>query len=172
MEQELGEHVFGVVDGYLRESRTMEDGRTLGIRLVRPGELLGTEAFAYAPYQCTAEALTPAHVCKITVREAESTLLRRPDQGVLLSRMLGREAISLRDNLLLVGSMSAEERVRAVVMRLLEGAPKGVWVRLPLSRQELAELLGLALGTVSRTVQRLARQGELEISGRMIRLLR
>lgn len=170
LEGDRGDSVFGVVEGYVRESRTLEDGRTLGIRLVRPGDLVGTEAFAFEPYQCTAETLTPARICRIPVPDVERTLLRTPAQGVLLSRALGREAIELRESMMMVGSMTAEERVRVVLERLLESTPRGKWTRLPLSRQEMAELLGLALGTVSRTVQRLAREGRFEVSGRMIRV--
>lgn len=159
-----------MVEGYVRESCTLEDGRTLGIRLVRPGELVGMEAFAFEPYQCTAEALTPARISKIPVADVERTLLNTPAQGVILSRALGREAIELRESMMMVGSMTAEERVRAVLDRLIDSTPRGTWTRLPLSRQEMAELLGLALGTVSRTLQRLARQGLFEVSGRMIRV--
>ncbi len=86
-----------------------------------------------------------------------------------MAAALSNEMCGLRDSMLLLSSMSAVERVRTVLERLLDDAPVGAWVRLPLSRQELGDLLGLALATVSRTVRALERDGCYEVSGRRIR---
>ena len=55
-------------------------------------------------------------------------------------------------------------------LQLIGEVPAGTWVTLPLTRKELGELLGLALATVSRTIQRLARAGLLEVRGRRVRV--
>jgi CRP/FNR family transcriptional regulator len=162
-------HVFTVVEGYLKESRTTEDGRILGIRIVIAGDLVGTEALAASDYQCTVEALTPSRVCAVSLDEVHRAMLERPEQGVAVATALSQEMRGLRDSMLLLSSMSAEERVRTALERLLGDAPVGAWIRLPLSRQELGDLLGLALATVSRTVRALERDGCYEVSGRRIR---
>ena len=93
-----------------------------------------------------------------------------PEQGLQLSAALGREAAELRESILIVGSLTAEERVEALLDRLMESVPAGEWLRLPLSRAELAEFVGLAPETVSRVIHRLARAGHFEVRGRRIRV--
>lgn len=170
IERDPAEAIYGLIEGFMRETRTLADGRTQGIRLVCPGELLGTEALAERPYQCTAEALTEVRVCRVEKAELAALHASHPEQGLELVAALGREAADLRDAVLLVGSMTAEERTKALLDRLLAAVPRGEWLRLPLSRAEIAELLGLAPETVSRFVHRLAREGHFEVRGRRVRV--
>lgn len=170
IEREDSDTVFGLIDGFVRETRTLPDGRTQGIRLACPGDLLGTEILASLPYQCTAETLTPTRVCQITRGDIAALHRVHPEQGLQLSAALGREAAELRESILIVGSLSAEERVEALLDRLMESVPAGEWLRLPLSRAELAEFVGLAPETVSRVIHRLARAGNFEVRGRRIRV--
>lgn len=170
IERDPAEAIYGLIDGFMRETRTLADGRTQGIRLVCPGELLGTETLAGRPYQCTAEALTDIRVCRVEKSDIEALHADHPEQGLELSAALGREAAELRDAVLLVGSMTAEERTKALLDRLVASVPPGEWMKLPVSRAEIAELLGLAPETVSRFVHRLARAGHFEVRGRRIRI--
>ncbi len=169
LERSQSDVVYVLVEGFIRETRTLADGRTQGIRLACPGDLIGSEAFANLPYQCTAEALTDGRVCKIRCSEVEALHAEQPEQGMELTAAMGREAAGLRDAVLLVGSMTAEERVKSILDRLLTSVEPGEWLRLPLSRIELAELVGLVPETVSRCIQRFARAGHIEVSGRRIR---
>lgn len=162
--------LYGVIDGFLRETRTLEDGRIVGLRIVRPGDLVGTEALARESYQCTVEALTGARLCRATLAELARNIEAHPSEGLRLSRAVEDCASRLRDGMVALGSMSAEERVKSALYQLIDDAPPGTWVTLPLTRKELGELLGLALATVSRTIQRLARSGQLEVRGRRVRL--
>lgn len=169
LEGDRGTALYGVLQGILRETRSSEDGRMIGLRVIQPGDLVGTEALLGEPYQCSVEALTPARLCRAQATELESVLASRPGQGLAFGKALVKEAETLRDAITMLGAMSAEERIVAALRQLTRGVPQGTWVRLPLSRQALAELLGLALGTVSRTIQRLDREGVLEVRGRSVR---
>jgi CRP/FNR family transcriptional regulator len=170
IERDDADVVYGLIDGFVRETRTLPDGRTQGIRLACPGDLLGTEVLAQLPYQCTAEALTDCRVCRISRAEIAALHLDHPEQGLQLSAALGREAAELRESILMVGTLSAEERVEALLDRLMGSVPPGEWLKLPMSRAELAEFVGLAPETVSRVIHRLARAGHFEVRGRRIRV--
>ncbi|MBK8014985.1 MAG: Crp/Fnr family transcriptional regulator [Deltaproteobacteria bacterium] len=171
-EGDPADRLFAIIEGHLKEERVLEDGRTLGIRLLQPGDLAGAEALVTSSYQCTVQALGSARVCAVPVNAVEEQLRSRAAQGLALVRAFSQQIVELRDAMILLGSMSAEERIRIVLRQLTSTHARGAWLRLPLSRQELADLLGLALGTVSRTVQRFARDGDIELSGRNIRVLR
>jgi CRP/FNR family transcriptional regulator len=170
LEGDAADHVFLLIEGYLRESRSTADGRVQGIRLIRPGEIAGTEGFAQGEYQCSVDAVTEVRACKVNIRAAEERVHARPDQGWAIAQVLARELMSLRDQVLMVGLMTAEERVRAVIESLTRHARSGTWTKLPLTRQEIAGLLGLTQATVSRVFQRLARAHAIEVKGRWVRL--
>lgn len=161
--------VFVVIEGTLCETRTTEQGRAQGMRLLGPGDVTGTEALVSDHYQCSVEALTPARVCRIPVAEAEARLTATSLQGVALCRALAGEMMTLRERIMVLGPMPAQERVESA-LRAMAGDP-GEWVRLPLNRRELGELLSLTQETVSRCIQRLKRAGVLQTQGRRIRFI-
>lgn len=165
------QHVFAVVDGFLRESRSSSDGRTQGIRVIVPGDVIGLEAFLGQPYRTTVEALSTARVCRVPARESHLFLGERPKVLDALNQMVVRQALELKDTVHLLGSADAETRILSLLGRLTSHKPAGTWVRLPVTRKELAELAGLADPTVSRIVQRMAREGSLEVRGRWIRVV-
>lgn len=167
LEGDRGSAIFALIEGSLRESRSLPDGRTLGIRLVAPGEIVGTEALAGDAYQCTVEAMAPSRICAVPIAELRAAIDRRPGQGLRLAGALAAELERLRDAMLELGAMTADERVRSVIERFL--GPPGTWMRLPLGRRDLAELLGLSPSTVSRALKQLERGGFVEVSGRNIR---
>ncbi|MFZ4578056.1 MAG: Crp/Fnr family transcriptional regulator [Myxococcota bacterium] len=168
LEGDVADAVFTAVDGFLQETRALPDGRTQGIRLIKPGDLIGTEALSHGVYQGTVEAVTHARVCRVPVQAVLDRIRGTPEQGVAVVKALSEEATSLRRSVLLVGAMTAEERVRALLLDLTDRAEPGSWTRLPITRQELADLVGLAPATVSRVVQRLARAGLVTVRGRWI----
>lgn len=172
VEEDPGTHVFPVIEGFLKEEIDLADGRSQGIRILRPGDVAGLEALGFPNYRATIQAITPARVCFVPLAEYRATLGRKPEQGVALSCLLTRHVGSLRQSVLRLGAMSADERIRSVLSELIPSASVGSWVRLPVSRKELAEIAGLSLGTVSRQVHRMAREGQLEVHGRRVRLLK
>ncbi len=167
LEGDEARSTFAVVEGYLKESCTLVDGRAQGIRLVRPGDLIGLEALVGAPLQSTVESVTRSRVCVVTRTEVESTIRRDPRQGLAITREVSRQLVEVKAAMVRLGAMTAEERIESILRDLAPS--KGAWVELPLSRQEIADLLGLALGTVSRETQRMAREGRFEVRGRRIR---
>ncbi|MBI4821396.1 MAG: Crp/Fnr family transcriptional regulator [Deltaproteobacteria bacterium] len=171
VEEDPGTHVFPVIEGFLKEEVDLADGRSQGIRILKPGDVAGLEALGAPNYRATTQAITAARVCFVPVAEYRATLGKRADQGLALSSLLTQHVGSLRQSVLRLGAMSAEERIKSVLGELVPTAELGTWVKLPVSRKELAEIAGLSLGTVSRQVHRMARDGLLEISGRRVRLL-
>ncbi|MBI2374048.1 MAG: Crp/Fnr family transcriptional regulator [Deltaproteobacteria bacterium] len=168
LEGDEARNTYAVVEGYLKESCTLVDGRAQGIRLVRPGDLIGLECLVGAPLQTTVEAVTKARVCVVSRAEVEATIRREPAQGLAISREISRQLVEVKTSMVRLGAMTAEERIESILKDLAPS--RGSWVELPLSRQEIADLLGLALGTVSRGAQRMAREGRFEIRGRHIRI--
>lgn len=170
VEGAAAEHVFPVVAGYLKESRSLPDGRAVTVRLITPGDLVGTESLARSEYASTVEAVTRARVCRVPRSQVEAVLRESFDQMQAYHRLLEMQVQAMRDQLVLTNGMSAEERVLEALRHLGRAYAPGAWFRPALSRSELGEYLDLALATVSRAVRRLEARGLIELEGRSVRI--
>ncbi|MCK6547051.1 Crp/Fnr family transcriptional regulator [Myxococcota bacterium] len=170
LEEESSGFVFAVIDGFLRETRTMPDGRAQTVRLIGPGELAGAEALVGRKYHTSVETLTAATVCKVPATEVRELIKMDSDRAIAICGALVDEVRTAHESVLWLGTLTAEERVLALVDKLRGPTPKGTFFRVPLTRLDMAEVLGLAHATVSRTLQALSRRGVIEVRGRWLRL--
>lgn len=162
--------VYAVVDGYLRETRSTAEGREQAVRLVSPGGLAGLESLRGGSFQTSAEALTEAWVCRVPREEALRHLAERPAQLQAVISNLVDELSEVRETVLWLGAMSAEQRILALLEQLARREARTRF-QLPMTRLELADFLGLSHSTVSRTLQQLRRDGRILIEGRWVELL-
>ena len=164
VEGEPNASLYVVVEGSFRLSKILEDGRRQLTGFLFPGDFAGvrpTEACAY-----NAEALEPSLVCYFPHAFLESTAVTTP--GVK-DRLIARgqtEYHKAQDHIVLLGKKSAEERLQSfleLVGRSI-GTPDGSGnqrVPLPMSRQDIADYLGLRLETLSRTLTLLKNEGRI-----------
>jgi CRP/FNR family transcriptional regulator len=138
------------------------------------GELLGMEGIAHGRHTCDAIALENAEVCVMPFDSVAE--LAREIEGVQcqLHRVMSREIVRDQRLMLLLGNMSAEDRVAAFLFNLLQRMEargfSGSELNLRMSRQDIGSYLGLTLETVSRTFARFASQGLLDVQRRHIRI--
>lgn len=158
-----------VVNGYLSETRTWSDGRSIGIRLLGPGDLAGTDVLRAETHGDAVHAITPAKVCEVSQNEVRRRLRESAAHADALVEALSDDLARMREQLVLVQAMSAEERVLEGLRHLTRWTPEGCWTRLPLTREELGNVLGLTRATTSRVLHRLARRGAVEVDGARVR---
>lgn len=170
LEGSEAEHLFPVIEGHLKECKSLPDGRSVTLRWILPGDVVGTEALSRPTYPSTVIALTPVRVCAILASEARETLKTRIDQADAFRRLLEARVEAMRSQLVLTNALSADERVLAVLMELAQGYAPGAWFRPPLTQSELGDYLGLAGATVSRAFGRLQDRGVIELQGRSVRI--
>ncbi|QIB34494.1 helix-turn-helix domain-containing protein [Ancylobacter pratisalsi] len=145
--------IMEVVDGAVMLTKLLPDGRRQVVELLGPGDVFGlAHADAYA---CSAETLTPA-----TIATHERSALER--DAVLAARLLRRfeaQLCVMHSHALVLGRMSALERVAFFLLRLMPESMVGSTLHLSMTRQEIADFLGLTLETVSRAFSELKRRG-------------
>ena len=161
-------HVYVVAQGLLRETRLSVDGRLQALRLIRTGDIVGTEGMIRSTYQSNVEALTVSRLCRVSVRQLKQTMRTTPSQSLLISEVLCRTSAALRDSVRLLGPTPVDERLLLLLHDLCD---RNDWSTLPITRREIGEFIGAAEETISRGIHRLASQGVLEVEGRRIRLL-
>jgi CRP/FNR family transcriptional regulator len=150
--------------------------RDLILEILGPGEPVGAVAvFERRPFPATAIALEPSGLVSIPERKFFSLLETRPEITRRLLSGLTMRLITLNRRL---ADMTGTVEYRCA--RLLEtlaarmGQPRdaGVFIPLPLSRQEIADLAGTTIETAIRVMSRWQREGIVETDKKGFLILR
>jgi CRP/FNR family nitrogen fixation transcriptional regulator len=148
--------VYQVQRGAVRASRLLGDGRRQIAGFYYPGDLFGLEAGLI--HRASAEALCDS---KILVAK-RSALKHYGEAGERLERLIwratGQELGRAHDHMMLLARKSAYERVAGF---LSDAAQRqgAAWTELAMSRQDIADHLGLTIETVSRMITQLQADG-------------
>jgi len=164
--------LFAVRRGTIKTTGLMEDGRVQVTGFYLAGELLGIDAISNDRHPCSAEAVEPTEICEIPYHDLEAVAQQVPGLQHQLFKIMSREILRDEQMLMMLGRMTAEERLAACLLSLAQrrlGAVDGE-IRLPMSRQDLGDYLGLALETVSRLFSRFQEEGLIEVHGRQVRI--
>lgn len=164
--------VGSVVSGVAALSQTLEDGRTQMVGLLLPGDFLGRPKREIASYTVT--AVTDLKLCCFWRRPFEELLVENPRLSTRLLEMTLDELDAAREWLLLLGRKSACERIASLLSflcrrdatRTRQVATGRMVISLPLTREAMADYLGLTLETVSRQMTLLKKQGLIEQASR------
>lgn len=164
--------VASVVTGVATLTQVMEDGRTQTVGLLFPSDFVGRPGRDAAPYNVI--ATTDVMMCCFRKKPFEELMARTPHIGQRLLEMTLDELDAAREWMLLLGRKTAREKIAsllAIVARRdasLQGQvrQRQVTFDLPLTREAMADYLGLTLETVSRQISALKREGIIELAGK------
>lgn len=150
-----------VASGVVMVQRILSDGRRQVVAFRFPGDVIGVAAEADPRWQPV--AVTPVVLCRADGRTLEGFRRAHPAAGEKLTRLRGAEAARLADHLLVLGRLTATERLAAFLLDCLIRAgrrtEKGVVVELPMTRDDIADYLGINVETVSRRFSQLKKSG-------------
>jgi len=163
--------VASVISGIATLTQTMEDGRRQMVGLLLPSDFVGRPGRSTAAYDVT--ATTDLVMCCFRKKPFEELILSTPHISQRLLEMTLDELDAAREWMLLLGRKTAREKIAsllAIIARRdvsLKPRSKGPIVfDLPLTREEMADYLGLTLETVSRQVSALRRDGVISLEGK------
>jgi CRP/FNR family transcriptional regulator len=152
--------VFNVTDGIVRLYKSLPDGRRQIVGFALPGDFLGLALMDR--YGVAAEAVTNVRACRFARTAFLSFVDDKPHLLRRLHEFAGHELSLAQDQMLLLGRRSAEEKVAAFLLNLQKRYGRigamSVTVPLPMTRQDIADYLGLTIETVSRTFAKFARE--------------
>lgn len=151
-EDEPAEYLYQVVSGAVRTYKILEDGRRQICAFYLPGDVFGLEAAD--SHMASAEAVGETHVLVVK----RSAIMTRAGHEKDLARELweatAHELRRFQEHMmLLIGS--AEERVAGFLVEMARRTSRNGLIDLPMSRQDIADYLGLTIETVSRTFTQL-----------------
>ncbi|HET7341549.1 MAG TPA: Crp/Fnr family transcriptional regulator, partial [Methylomirabilota bacterium] len=156
--------------------QTNPEGHQVLVRIVGPGDMFGGVAIAGdAVYPATAEALEACEAMAWSTETLTRLMGRFPRLAINALRVLSDRMRELQERYQELASTRVEQRVAHAVLRLAHqlGRPErgGVLIDMALSRQDLAELTGTTLYTVSRILSAWQAEGLVE-AGRTRLLIR
>jgi CRP-like cAMP-binding protein len=161
--------------GFLKLLQLTSDGTELIVRFVVPGEPFGgVVALSDAPYPVTAVVVQPS-VLRIWSREAVSQLLgATPQVRVNLMREMATHMTEALTRVRELTTARVGVRLAHTLLRLARQCGRqtadGILITQPLTRQELADLTGTTLYTVSRTLTKWEAMGLLTSRKRLLLL--
>jgi CRP/FNR family nitrogen fixation transcriptional regulator len=156
-EGEPAERIYQLISGSLRTCRILRDGRRQIEAFHFAGDVFGLESGA--AYRVAAQTLSPTLV-RVMPRPALEALAC--ERGDVARRLLELTTDSLRrcqDHVLMLGRRTACERVAALLLDLAERTGAQALLDVPMTRQDMADYLGLTIETVSRTFTQFQHDG-------------
>jgi CRP/FNR family transcriptional regulator len=170
MEAQSARGVYVLRKGRVKLLTTNSDGRTLIMKIAKPGEALGLNSVITGkPYDLTAEILQPAELAFIPRADFLKCITEHGDACMHFASHLSRDCQAAYDLVRSIGlCQSVSERLARF---LLDWSTNGsamdgiVRVKMALTHEEIAQLIGTSRETVTRTLSEFKRQRAIEMNG-------
>jgi CRP/FNR family transcriptional regulator len=152
----IAQHLFALHTGLVKIVKSLENGKDRITGVLFPGELFGLESLTDSSYPLTAVALRDCEVCAAPREEFSSYMRTNPEIAIGMVRFLVGELKRVRTQVTDMSFKDARMKVATFLLSLITSdnaaADNGnVNLVLPLSRQEISEVLELSPETISRT---------------------
>ncbi|MFZ4577836.1 MAG: Crp/Fnr family transcriptional regulator [Myxococcota bacterium] len=166
--------LYCIESGAVAVRMTDPHGNSAIVRMACSGETLGYRAyFAGQPYHASADALTPTRVCFIDRSAVRHLLDHNPMVGMAFLKRMAEDLEDAEEAKLHSMSLSVRARVAHLLLVLKErfgtvGADGTLVIELPLSRQDMAAMVGTRPETIARAVRSLEAQNVAHFTGRQV----
>jgi CRP/FNR family transcriptional regulator len=167
--------LYAIRSGFLKTTVLNADGREQVTGFQMSGELLGLDGIGSGRYNGNAVALEDSEACVLPFALIEELGREVPAIQRNLHSVLSREIVRDHGVMMLLGSMSAEERLAAFLVNLSRRftargySPSDFYLRM--TREEIGSYLGLKLETVSRLFSRFQADKLIEVQQKHVRIL-
>jgi CRP/FNR family transcriptional regulator, nitrogen oxide reductase regulator len=156
-------HLHLVAKGWVKIGQVTGNGAPLTIRVMEPGDVPGCVAvFRRIPYPATATAIVDSRILAWPAALVSELMERYPRMAANALEMVGGRTEEMLHRAREFATEPVERRIARVLLRLTSQAGQpvggGMEVSFPLSRQDIAEMAGTTLHTVSRTLRAWERQ--------------
>lgn len=160
-EGEAVEYIYKVVSGAVRTHRTLDDGRRQIGGFYMPGDVFGLEAGDV--HRFTAEAIANCSLVLTKRSWLVAIAAQKTDVAHSLWALTVRELEHVQDMMLMLGRKNAVQRLAAFLLEMETRHKSGKVIELFMSRQDIADYLGLTIETVSRTFTQLENDSAIEL---------
>lgn len=162
--------VWFIKSGSIKQERMDSKGKKLCMRTLGPGNFLGwTGEFEHGTHTEDAACITPTEVIRIAQSDVHEAFLERPELALELHRQMHEMAKEFESAALSLAYGSARENTARALLRFAVPSPDGPVIRL--SREDLANSVGMASESIIRTLAVFKQDGLTDTIGRTVVLL-
>lgn len=166
--------VYAVRSGTVKAVTITDDGQEQVTGFYLPGEIIGMDGIGDSRYTNSAIALETSAVCEIPFSRMEELSLQIPTLQRHFFQLMSREITADQQLITLLSKNSAEERVAALLLSISSRNARrqlsATSFRLPMSRADIGNYLGLTVETVSRVLGRFQKQNILSVDKKEINI--
>ena len=157
LQQEDSKNLYNITEGNIKIYQLLSDGRVQIIGFLYPGDFFGS--CQKGKYNYSAEAIGDVRVCVFQ----EEILNKHLEKNIKLAKELlnitSHELTLAQDRIAVLGKLKANERVAKFLLNVSNQRARINWkdnpISLPMTRQNIADYLGLTIETVSREITQL-----------------
>lgn len=167
---QIAENFFILLHGHLKVVQTTPDGEQVTVRYVLPGEVFGiARAMRRPTYPAACIAVEESIVLNWPSSEWDHVIASNPQFAFNALQTVGQRLQDAHTRIKELSTEEVEQRVARCILRLIDSSGEqtedGVSINFPITRQEIAEMTGTTLHTVSRLLSAWKDRG-LVITGR------
>jgi len=171
---DLFDSVYAVRSGSLKNYIMTNDGEEQITNFHLPSELVGLDGVDCTRYPVSSKALETTTVCEIPYSRLQSLASELPDLRNQIFSSMSKEIRDDKQMMLLLSKKNAEERVATLLANLSARFKRRGYspytFRLPMSRNEIGNYLGLAVETVSRVFTRFQSLQVIAVNGKEVHI--
>jgi len=175
-EGDPGDGVYFIKAGQVKVIKTSEEGGEQILHLLGPGDIFGEVVlFDGSDFPATAQAVVDSQIGMIRNWDMDVFIRANPEVALKLLKVMSHR---LRDAQIKIKNLALQDTLRRTVGMLLHLAQEhgkrtaeGIEINLPLSRQELANMVGTSRETVTRILSRLNKEGLIVLEKQKIIIL-
>lgn len=164
MQDDPADAFYVLIQGKVRLSQFTSDGQQILLRIIVPITPFGAVALAENErYPVSAQAIEPATAIVWSKASLDRLLVKYPQLAINAVKILAEHVQEFQQRFTEIATQRVERWLARMILRLANQigvkTERGVEVNLPLSRQDLAEMVVTTLYTVSRTLSQWETQG-------------
>lgn len=167
-------YIYALRSGSVKLNLVDEQGNVQVLGFYFPGEILGLDAIDKGKHLCTAIALETSSYCAFPFSSLTEICLTVPELQNQMFRLMSRELTYENELLLTIGKKNAEERLATFLITLSSRFQRLGYssreIKLSMSRQEIANYLGLTIETVSRIMSRFQREDLISLNRKQVHI--
>jgi CRP-like cAMP-binding protein len=157
-QEDPADRIFLLLEGRVKLAQTTQEGDQVLMQVIAPYNIFGAVAInPGAIYPVSAEASAESEAIFWTQAEMLAFFQVHPQMALNAIKMMSQHALDFQERFRQLATERVERRLAHTLLRLASQTgrklPEGVLINIPLTRQDLAEMIGATLFTVSRILK-------------------
>ena len=175
-ESEEAGYFYLIKSGRVKIYKLVEDGRELIIGIFSENGIFGdVPVFDGGPYPASAETMVDSTIWSISRNDFEILIKNHPDISLKLIRVLGKRLRQAHNLLRDMALKNVPQRLAKLLIKFEKeyGKVSGseIFLDLPFSRQDIAEMIGVSRETVTRELSKFVKADILKVDGKKLTIV-